>query len=698
MNAIPTIDEIRDVVFSMNSDSAAGPDGFSALFFQHYWSVVKNDVHNVVVEFFYGVPMPRSFTSTTIVLIPKVENPGEWSEYRPISLCNVTNKIVSKLVNMRLAKFLPKIVSPNQSGFVKGRSIYDNIVMAMEMVHDLNWRHKLYNVILKLDMSKAYDRLDWNFLRAILSQFGFNEGVVQLISNCFSNCWFSILINGKLEGFFKSSRGLRQGEALSPALFIIAAEFLSRSLNRLFLEKNAMYFQTKGRVKLTHLSYADDIIIFTSFDTSGLDNILKFLDDYESILGQRINKDKSSIILPKLCPAAIQRDLICRTGFNIAELPINYLGAPLFVGNKRAVLYEGLLEKILQPPKSTVHVFEQLLARFFWGSYNSRRRKHWVSWSKICRPKEEGGLGIRRLEDVIKAFSFKLWWRLRQQNSLWANMMEQKYYRGFFPGHTQIKAHDSSVWKRLCNIRQEAQKKIYWVLGQGSCSFWHDHWCRDQPLANLVAGNKPHRVMHNLWLDGNCDISLLSTIVPHHLISSITSVLINSDKDVLIWKDSSSGLFSISSIWNRVRSVSPRSLIFNQIWNPMLTPTISVFLWRLLLGKIPLDSSLQKLGISLASKCQCCRNVETVENLFTIGMQSSKEPLKNSTNMYAELYAIWRGLELVAERNLQPIWIETDYMPCYRIIQNAAPPCGPWDRLDGTPELNPDLFDPQFSF
>ncbi|KAL0433843.1 UNVERIFIED_CONTAM: hypothetical protein Slati_2718600 [Sesamum latifolium] len=138
----------------MCSDSTAGPDGFSAHFYQSCWDIIGKDLHDAVSDFFLGASPPKNFTTTTIVLIPKTEAPATWKDFRPISLCNVTGKILSKIVNNQMASLLPKIISPLQSGFVQGRMISDNILLAQELSHCLGKNGSLSNKLFKLDMEK----------------------------------------------------------------------------------------------------------------------------------------------------------------------------------------------------------------------------------------------------------------------------------------------------------------------------------------------------------------------------------------------------------------------------------------------------------------------------------------------------------------------------------------------------------------
>lgn len=172
---IPTLDEVKKVVFSMNASSAPGPDGFTGKFFQHCWNIIAQDLYIVILEFFNGKQLPMSFSHSSLVLISKIDCPQEFTDFRPISLSNVINKIISKLLNNILTPLMSKIISPNQSGFMKNRSISDNIILTQELFHNMKRPNINGNVIFKLDMTKAFDRVSWNYLCLIMRRFGFSE-------------------------------------------------------------------------------------------------------------------------------------------------------------------------------------------------------------------------------------------------------------------------------------------------------------------------------------------------------------------------------------------------------------------------------------------------------------------------------------------------------------------------------------------
>lgn len=138
LQKVPNAEEIKKAVFSLNPDSASGPDGFNGHFFQTTWEIIQVDVIAAVHQFYAGAELPRSCTASLICLIPKIQNPTTFADYRPISLSNFFNKVISKIMAIRVEGILPKIISPNQCGFVKGRQISDNILLEEELMCSIN--------------------------------------------------------------------------------------------------------------------------------------------------------------------------------------------------------------------------------------------------------------------------------------------------------------------------------------------------------------------------------------------------------------------------------------------------------------------------------------------------------------------------------------------------------------------------------
>ena len=208
---------------------APRPDGMPPLFYQHFWSTSGVVVTKTVLDFLNHGIVPPNFNETRIVLIPKIKDPKRVTNYRPISLCNVVYKLASKAIANRLKKILPTIISDTQSAFVQGRLITDNILLAFESMHHINQKRegKEGEMALKLDMSKAYDRVEWICLEKIMEKLGFAERWRNLIMQCITSVTYAIRINGNPRGRIIPSRGIHQGDPLSPYLFLLCAEGLS---------------------------------------------------------------------------------------------------------------------------------------------------------------------------------------------------------------------------------------------------------------------------------------------------------------------------------------------------------------------------------------------------------------------------------------------------------------------------------------
>nr|XP_009598913.1 uncharacterized protein LOC104094650 [Nicotiana tomentosiformis] len=393
---MPSKEEVKQVNFDIDRGSTGGPDGFNGRFFQQTWDIIEEDIYNMVLEVMNGRELSKFITHTCLVLIPKVENPQSFFELRPISLSNVTQTIITKLLNNKFSRLLPKIIFPNQSEFIKGRAIRENVLLAQDIISSINQKNTGNNVLIKLDMNKAYDRISWMFLCGVLRKMGFAEQWIHTVWNLISNVWYSILINDKREGFFKSARGLKQGDSLSPSLFIITVEALSKVLNNLHENSDFSGFtMNKKGPQINHLAYTDDLIIFISGNTKSLRLIKHMLAEYEKASGQQ-----GQLLSPG--------------------------GKAILIKHVLSSISMHLLS-ICQPPKTMLKMLERFFANFFWGQADGSKKYHWASWRKLCYPTEEGGMGFRNLSDTTKAFTAKIWWLFRTNKSLWVSFLLTKY-------------------------------------------------------------------------------------------------------------------------------------------------------------------------------------------------------------------------------------------------------------------------------
>ncbi|KAK0575156.1 hypothetical protein LWI29_034688 [Acer saccharum] len=180
--------DVKQSIFSIGGIKAPGPDGFPAIFFHKSWNTCKNGLINLAYDCFLKGSVPSDINRTLISPIPKVSNPTNLTHFRPISLCNTTYKVISKILMQRLRLLLPTLVSPNQVSFVPGRQIQDNIVVAQEVLHKFkNVKGKVGYIAWKIDLTKAYDRLQWGFIKQVLEEIGIEGRLNNLIMSCISN-------------------------------------------------------------------------------------------------------------------------------------------------------------------------------------------------------------------------------------------------------------------------------------------------------------------------------------------------------------------------------------------------------------------------------------------------------------------------------------------------------------------------------
>jgi len=253
--------EIKAAVFSLNKDSSPGPDGFGAFFFQFFWNIIKEDVCKAVLEFFSSGWNLPGFNSNIIALLPKVPNALSIDQYRPIAMANFKFKIISKIIADRLATLMPTIVSKEQMGFIHGRNIKDFLCIASKATNLLHNKAFGGNLAMKIDITKAFDTLEWSFLLKVLKSFGFNEFFCNWIHVILKSTFLSVSINGKSHGYFNATRGVRQGDPLSPLLFCLVEDVLSRSISKLVEDGKLQKIKGTRNISVpSHSFYADDIL------------------------------------------------------------------------------------------------------------------------------------------------------------------------------------------------------------------------------------------------------------------------------------------------------------------------------------------------------------------------------------------------------------------------------------------------------
>ncbi|KAG2693813.1 hypothetical protein I3760_08G113300 [Carya illinoinensis] len=394
LTKVPEEAEIYEALKQIPNCKAPGPDGMTTLFYKHYWNIKWKALE------------------TNIAFIPKVRNLSSPKNFRPISLTN---------------KMLPSIISPFQTAFVPGRNIKENSIIAHELFHHLKkLKGKKGQMAIKLDMEKAFDFIEWDFLFAVIKALGYSNKWINLVREC----------------FFKAERGVRQGDPISPFLFILCTEVLSRLIARseamgtmkgLKLNKNCP--------SISHLLFADDLIIFGIAEETVARNISRNLDKYHEWSDQRINKEKSSIYITGNTNQAVRRAIIEQLEYRETNPKMKYLEgwrSKLLSQAGRMMLIRTVASTIPTYqmsthllPKSVCKSMNTSFKNFWWGTKKDQKHKLYLkSWKSICQPKKEGGLGLRLMENMNMALLTKTGWEISQANTnIWHSLLTTKYLK-----------------------------------------------------------------------------------------------------------------------------------------------------------------------------------------------------------------------------------------------------------------------------
>lgn len=453
-----TEEEVREVVFKMPSNKSPGPDGYTSEFFKASWSVIGKDFTVAVQSFFSKGFLPKGLNSTILALIPKKDRAQEMRDYRPISCCNVLYKVISKIIANKLKGTLPQCISYNQSAFIKDRLLVENLLLATEIVKDYHKEDVSPRCAMKIDIAKAFDSVHWPFLLNTLRALNLPEEFIHWIELCVCTASFSVQVNGELAGFFQSKRGLRQGCALSPYLFVICINVLSGMLDKTVERKQIGYHPKCKNILLSHLCFADDLLVFTDGTKRSIEEALRVFKEFESCSGLKISLEKSTIYTAGISEST-KNDILATFPFSTGSLPVRYLGLPLLTKCMTVNDYLPLVEKVrkrmsswtgrllshawrlqliksvitslgnfwmaaFRLPGSCIKEIERLCSAFLWSGPDLKTTEAKVSWKDICYPKEEGGLGMRSLKELNKIYGLKLIWRLTAETSLWVRWVQ----------------------------------------------------------------------------------------------------------------------------------------------------------------------------------------------------------------------------------------------------------------------------------
>jgi hypothetical protein len=651
--------EVREVIKGMDRDKAPGPDGFSMAFFQDCWEVVKEDFMAVFEEFHARGKFVKSINSTFISLIPKFQGAKEVKDFRPISLVGGVYKIISKVLANRMRRVMDKIISKPQNAFVKGRQILDSVLIANECL-DSRLKSGIPGVLCKLDMEKAFDHVNWSFLLYLLRRCGFGEKWCSWIEHCISSARFSVLVNGVPSGFFGSSRGVRQGDPLSPFLFVLVMEAFSRMLgaftDRGLISGFSVGTREPNRVTVSHLLFADDTLVF--------------LVCFEAVAGLKVNLSKSALFPVGLVDNVGQ--LAGLLGCGSGEVPLKYLGLPLGASFKLKTMWAGLEDLMLRRlapwkrlylskggrvtlikstlsnmptymlslfpiPADVAKRIEKIQRDFLWGGMNDEFKCHLVEWDKVCAPIDEGGLGIRNMRRFNQALLGKWLWRFaHEEGAWWRSVLVAKYgsvWGGWRSGAISS-SHGVGLWKFICMGWQNFRRFIKFDPGEGSkIRFWDDVWCGDRALKEAFPGLYSIACLKEASMADNMERSSnsiqwniqFSRLIHDWEVEELATFykclydckLRGEGIDKLWWVPSRKGLFEVKSFYRALSPRGLRSFPWKSVWRSKAPPRVAFFVWTAAHSKILTLDNLGRRGLVVVNRCWLCETEgESVDHLL----------------------------------------------------------------------------------
>uniref|UniRef100_A0A2N9GDA6 Reverse transcriptase domain-containing protein n=1 Tax=Fagus sylvatica TaxID=28930 RepID=A0A2N9GDA6_FAGSY len=596
-----TGEEIRTALFQMHPTKAPGPDGMNVLFYQKFWHIVGPDVTNAILDFFKTGHLLKSVNYTHISLIPKTKSPDVMTQFRPISLCNVLHKIISKVLANQLKKVLIHVISENQSAFVLGRLITDNILVAFEALHYLKTkRHgKTAHMVVKLDMSKAYDRVEWGFIRIMMLKMGFNESSGQL-------------------------RGL--------------------SICR-------------GGPIISHLFFADDSLLFCRATVAESQALTAILDIYEKASGQKLNYEKTSLFFSSNTHPDMHHAICTELQTTSTGDLGKYLGLPPIIGRRKKQAFmeikhkvakklqgwkgkllsqvgrEILIKSVAQAiPVFTMSCFQLLdslckeinsmVGRFWWGQKETKRKIHWQKWSSLCRKKIDGGIGFRDLATFNQAL-------LAKQEA-------------------EIPSHSSFTWRSLAQARHIIRLGTRWRIGTGTqVQIWYDKWLNTCPPYMVLSPRQilPEHATVSDLIDHETSqwkSQLIDTIFTPHEASKIKSIPLGSlMRDTLVWLGTPTGQFSTRSAYmmqikakesmsGSQSNPSRKHIFWKGIWGVSVPHKVKVFMWRACNSTLPTKTNLFKRGVVSSCSCMVCHEEAEIVLHTLWDCEYAREVLCNS--------------------------------------------------------------------
>ncbi|XP_030942097.1 uncharacterized protein LOC115967167 [Quercus lobata] len=499
------------------------------------WQGDDHTTETIILEYFENIFRSTGHSNTS-VLIDAVQ-PVVTEEMNTF----LTRTFTADEVHKALKQMHPK-KSPgpdDQSTFMSDHLITDNVIVAFETMHYLSKKTngKIGEMALKLDMSKAFDRVEWNYLGRIMEKMGFNDKWVNLMMQCITTVTYSglsALLNQA------TSTGILRGVSACP-----------------------------HGLQISHLFFADDSIIFCQATPEQCSHLENLLTIYEQASGQLLNKEKTALFFSRNTPQDMQEEIKNRFGAKVIHQHETYLGLPSLVGRSKQNTFRALKEKLDNKlsgwkekllsqagkevlikavtqaiPTYTMSVFKLpdslcddmigMICRFWWGQKNGQNKMAWLSWEKMCALKEKGGLGFRDLKAFNLALLTKQGWRLQNNpHSLVHRVLKARYFPNTDFLHAELGTRPSYAWRSILSAQPVLKAGYRWQVGDGeNIGIWRDPW---QPRPSTFRVLSPPAFLPDDTKDTAC---ILGIPLSEH-----------KSRDRIIWAYTPKGKFTVNSAY-----------------------------------------------------------------------------------------------------------------------------------------------------
>ncbi|GJW52675.1 RNA-directed DNA polymerase, eukaryota [Tanacetum coccineum] len=595
LERVVTKGEVKRAVWDCGTDKSSGPDGFTFGFYRQFWMTIENDVFEVVSHFFTHADIPKGCNPSFIALILKIPDANMVSDFRPISLIGSIYNIIAKILANRLVRVLGDIVNEVQSAFIAERQILDGPFILNEV-------------------------LQWCKIKKKQSL---------IFKTCLKSSRGSILINGSPTEEFQFCKGLKQGDPLSPFLFILIIESLHLSFQRVVDAGLFMGIKLSHSVNLSHMFYADDAVFVGQWSDSNINTLIHVLDCFYRASGLRMNMCKSKIVGVHVEGGKVKH-AASKLGCLTLNTPFSYLGSKVGGSMSQVQAWKVVIDKV----KSLLYKWKIKPYLLVDGS----NKATWVKWNSVLTAKDSGGLGVSSLYALNRGLMMK--WVCRfynQKTSLWANVIKAIHGEDGSMGkenYVGVRTCWTAIVNEIRVLRDQGVNVLEFMrlkLGnEDMASFWNDNWSGGGVLKDLyprlyaLENGKSVNVCTKLS-DLSMDYSFrrktrggAEQVQLNALLELVSTVNLVPMGDMWVWTLESSGEFLVASLRKVIDEKRIPSVCSKTRWVKYVPIKVNVLAWKIKMDVLLTRLNISRRGIDIHSiSCPICDcGVESLDHLF----------------------------------------------------------------------------------